>query len=144
MNHTRKLQMILTFVVAAAAIAAAPALPRAATRAAADSADPSLGAWELLGAGVGTREVKLITASRFSWTTWDTATHRMLSCGGGAREVHGDHGIERLDYSRGPLVDSLATVPLEFRVEVRGDTLIQRGVEGGRMPWLREVWLRIP
>jgi len=108
-------------------------------------ARPALyGAWELVGPDLapGTREVKLITPHRFSWTTWDVATHEVLAAGGGTSVVHGRAYVETLEYSKGG-TEGLVGQTLRFEVAINGDTMLQRGVEGGALPELREVWRRV-
>jgi hypothetical protein len=137
--------LMLVPCVAAVAIAAHPSLAAHHDRAAkAADADPLIGAWELYAPPVadGVRETKFITASRFGWATWDTTSHKMLTCGGGTCEHQGELFTERLDYAQGP-TSSLMGSPLVFRVELHGDTLIQRGIAGSPLPKLYEVWVRV-
>jgi len=104
---------------------------------------PYTGAWELAAPdfGAGVREVKMISAHRFSWTTFNDATHELLAAGGGRCAMAGGRYVETLEYSMGSTA-GLVGHPLRFELVVHGDTLLQRGVADGGLPDLREVWHR--
>ncbi len=100
------------------------------------------GAWELVWPepAPGTREMKLITANRFTWTTWNVETHAPLASGGGGYALEGKSYQEQLLFASGGAAGIAGTVQ-GFHVEVKGDTLYQSrppGPDEGK-----EVWRRI-
>ena len=89
----------------------------------------------------GVREVKMIDAHRFSWTTFD-ASGRVLACGQGAARLEGKDYVEIPESAIGS-IEPLLGQSLRFRLEFKGDTLIQRGHPDGPLPALWERWRRI-
>lgn len=88
------------------------------------------------------REIKLITPTHFTWTTWNTETHHVLASGGGPYTLVGRNYCEQLSFAQGE-VEAVAGAVLCFDVHVKGDTLLQLGplsADGSRS---REVWKRL-
>ncbi|MCC6650755.1 MAG: hypothetical protein IT348_06365 [Candidatus Eisenbacteria bacterium] len=103
-----------------------------------------LGTWQLVWPEVPAdeRELKLITPTHFTWTTWKTTTHQVLATGGGPYTLVGSDYCEQVSFALGG-VENVAGQVLCFEVQVKGDTLLQigpRGPDGGRS---REVWKRV-
>ena len=108
-------------------------------------AGPSIqGAWELVWPekGAHERQIKLITPTHFTWTDWDTESHRVLGCGGGGYTLVGNSYCEQLLFAQGGIEEQAGFV-LCFRVEVRGDTLLQLGPPDADGARSREVWKRL-
>lgn len=101
-----------------------------------------LGAWELAWPepAPGTREVKLITGSHFSWTTWNVQTHAPLASGGGPYVLEGKSYKEQLLFASGGASEIAGTVQ-SFHVRVMGDTLYQSRPPGNDEG--KEVWRRM-
>lgn len=133
---------LLVALVLAVAVAVAAPKPMKRSR-----VTPSAiaGAWELVwpARGEQRRQVKLITANRFSWSTYDTQTHKVSGSAGGTCTLVGDKYCEQLDFVLGGM-ESHAGQVLCFRLEVHGDTLVQIGSGDGRYDETsREVWRRL-
>jgi hypothetical protein len=131
-------------VVAAIAMLACGGAAAVQRKAPAPSGPSILGAWELVWPekGAHERQIKLITPTHFTWTHWDTESHRVMASGGGGYTLVGNSYCEQLLFAQGD-VEALGGLVLCFEVKVRGDTLLQLGPradEGGRS---REVWKRL-
>lgn len=102
-----------------------------------------IGSWELVRPVLegDLREVKIIGADRFSWTTFDASGH-VHFCGQGRAFLEGKNYVEVPESAIGS-IESLIGQPLRFRLEVKGDTLYQYGDPKGPLPGLSEVWKRI-
>lgn len=124
-----------------------PSADAAAKRSKADikAANAILGTWQLAWPETRAheRELKLITPTHFTWTTWNVETHEVLATGGGPYTlVSGDY-CEQIAFARGQIESAKGNV-LCFKVEVRGDSLIQTGRHprnDGSVS--REVWTRV-
>lgn len=108
-------------------------------------ANAILGTWQLAWPEMRAqeREIKLITATHFTWTTWNVETHEVLATGGGPYTLASGDYCEQIAFARGQIESAKGNV-LCFHVEVRGDSLIQTGRHprnDGSM--LREVWTRM-
>ncbi len=104
-----------------------------------------LGAWQLVWpqTRAGEREIKLITPTHFTWTTWNTGTHEVLATGGGPYTLVGNDYCEQLAFAKGDIESAKGRV-LCFQLRVSGDSLFQSGkhpFEESRM--LQEVWVRV-
>lgn len=100
------------------------------------------GAWELVWPEPGPhqREIKLITATHFTWTSWDTGTRQVLGSGGGPYVLHGDTYQEQLLFASGG-AESIAGTVQAFHVQVKGDSLFQFRPPGQGEG--REIWRRL-
>jgi len=109
------------------------------------AANAILGTWELAWPETRAheRELKLITPTHFTWTTWNVETHEVLATGGGPYTlVSGDY-CEQISFARGQ-IESAAGNVLCYNVQVRSDSLIQTGRHprnDGSVS--REVWTRV-
>lgn len=134
-------------VLALLALSILPAIAESATSAASRAQAVSraiLGTWQLVWPEkpADERELKLITPTHFSWTTWKPSTHQVLATGGGPYTLVGSDYCEQVSFALGG-VENVAGQVLCFEVQVKGDTLLQigpRGPDGGRS---REVWKRV-
>ena len=109
------------------------------------AANAILGTWQLAWPETRAheRELKLITPTHFTWTTWNVETYEVLATGGGPWTlVKGDY-CEQISFARGQIESAKGNV-LCFHVEVRGDSLIQTGrhprSDGSTS---REIWTRV-
>ena len=122
--------------------------PGSRARASAHAADEALhrrmlGAWEIVWPSVAPqREIKLITPTHFSWTTFDPATHHVSATGGGAHTLLDGVYCEQVDFALGG-IESAAGQVLCFRVEIHGDSLVQSRAPGADGMSIREVWRRL-
>ena len=88
------------------------------------------------------RAVKLINATHFSWTHWDTGTHHVIATAGGPYTLVGQDYCEQLLFAQGG-VESASGRVLSFRVQVKGDSLIQLAPAASDGARSREIWRRL-
>jgi hypothetical protein len=103
-----------------------------------------IGTWQLVWPETADheREIKLITPTHFTWTTWNTTTHEVLATGGGPWTLVGSNYCEQLLFAKGA-IESRAGQVLCFDLQVKGDTLIQVGQGGSPGSFVREIWRRL-
>lgn len=138
----RMLSHVVLVTLSVVAVAAAAPKPMKRARV---TPTAIVGAWELVwpARGEHRRQIKLITPTRFSWSTYDTQTHEISGSAGGTCTLVGDKYCEQLDFVFGGM-EPFAGQVLCFRLEVHGDTLLQVGSGDSRYDESsREVWRRL-
>lgn len=122
------------------------AIPAHAQRRAQPALSPKaiLGTWQLVWPEMAEheRELKLITPTHFTWTTWNTETHEVLATGGGPWTLVRSDYCEQLSFAKGAIAERAGQV-LCFDLTVHGDSLIQVGQGGTPSSFVREVWRRV-
>jgi len=110
-----------------------------------------LGAWEIFrysNAGgkmeaqeKNLRTIKLLSASRFQWASWDTKNGEFIGTGGGSYDTMDGYYTEHLQFfSR----DSIRVgQSITFGCEIKGDTWHHEEYTGSRGLQINEIWVRM-
>lgn len=73
-----------------------------------------------------TNFIKIINASHFSFFNQDKGSSKNFYGGAGTYTLNGEHYIEKLSYTS---LDAVRDHEFRFRIQIKGDTLIQSGLE---------------
>ena len=84
--------------------------------------------------------VKLITAERFLWVTYDTTSKKLLESAGGAYTLDGENYIEEIDF--GYNMDTYLGSKSTFKIRVEDDIFYLSGTLSDGYK-IEEVWTRI-
>lgn len=116
------------------------------------SSDSILGTWQLASYKYGTTQsgftdvskslphLKLITDTHFTWTTFDTYSHKVISSAGGTYTLEGNTYIESIDFGFG--MDSYLGQKQTFTVKVEGNMFFMSGSLSDGYK-IEEIWQRV-
>jgi hypothetical protein len=134
------MRTILLILVVLLILSGCSYMPGAARR---PGADALTGTWVLVSPEIpGYNEIKMLTASRFVWLTYDSETGMLVASGGGTYVLTGTEYIERLEFGTEPFILDIIGEGQVFRAELDNDQWYHTGTltNGARVD---ERWKRL-